>query len=454
MRKIRYIAAIWVCKWLIKLGKLLGKKGSSAPGEYALKIYPYVLKELAAQVKVATIAVCGTNGKTTTNNLICTMLEKKGFRVVCNKLGANMLPGVVTAFIDGSDWFGRLDADYATIEMDEASCLRIFPHFAPDFMIIANLFRDQLDRYGEIDITADLLKRALSLTENTTLIFNGDDPICATIGKDYAGKSMAFGISEDVGVQLNETKEGQFCSYCGTHLKYAYYHYSQLGNYQCENCGFQRPEIAYEARDIDLRNGLKFCVNHQLSIAVNYRGFYNIYNILAAISVLDCLAIDLKDVNALLADYKPQIGRMETFDLGKPVVLNLAKNPAGFNQAIFTVLSDERKKDIVLMINDHVSDGIDVSWLWDVDFEKLNQENTNALGFCGIRKLDLNVRFKYADFARKDTTVYEELELAIRDMIAKDGEVLYILVNYTGIFQAQDILKRLEEEYKKGGLKK
>ncbi len=453
MRKIRCIAAIWIGKLLIKFGKLIGKKGSSAPGEYALKLYPGVLKDLAAQVKKATIAVCGTNGKTTTNNLICSILEKKGFRVVCNKLGANMLPGVVTAFIDSADWLGRLNADYATIEMDEASCLRIFPHFAPDFMIIANLFRDQLDRYGEIDITADLLKKALALTEDTTLIFNGDDPICATIGKDCGKQTVCFGIGEDVGVHLNETKEGQFCTYCGTHLTYDYYHYSQLGNYRCEKCGFRRPAIDYEATEIDLQNGLKFCINQQLPIEVNYRGFYNVYNILGAISTLDCLQIDLSDINDVLSDYKPQVGRMESFDLGKPVILNLAKNPAGFNQAIFTVLSDERQKDMILMINDHVSDGMDVSWLWDVDFEKLDKENTNALGFCGIRRLDLNVRFKYADLKKKNSKVYEKLEDAIRDMITKEGEILYVLVNYTAIFQAQDILKRMEEEYRKGGFK-
>ena len=198
MNRIRRIAAVWTCKLLIKIGKLAGKKGSSTPGIYALKIYPGILEDLSKQVKHEIIAVCGTNGKTTTNNLICSILEKKGYKVVCNKVGANMLPGVVTAFIDSADLFGNLHADYAAIEMDEASCVRIFPHFTPDIMVISNLFRDQLDRYGEIDITVDFLKKALALTKNTTLIINGDDPICATIGKDFNQKVITYGISEDL----------------------------------------------------------------------------------------------------------------------------------------------------------------------------------------------------------------------------------------------------------------
>ena len=452
MNRIRRIAAVWTCKLLIKIGKLAGKKGSSTPGIYALKIYPGILEDLSKQVKHEIIAVCGTNGKTTTNNLICSILEKKGYKVVCNKVGANMLPGVVTAFIDSADLFGNLHADYAAIEMDEASCVRIFPHFTPDIMVISNLFRDQLDRYGEIDITVDFLKKALALTKNTTLIINGDDPICATIGKDFNQKVITYGISEDLQIHLNETKEGQFCAYCGSRLTYDYYHYSQLGQYHCESCGFQRPVIDYEATQVDIQNGLKFTVNQKMRIAVDYRGFYNVYNILAALCTADCLHIDLSDINEILSDYKPQIGRMEKFDLGKPVILNLSKNPAGFNQGIFTVLSDTHTKDIIVMINDNAQDGKDISWIWDVDFEKLDNEKVHSLGFCGIRRYDVNVRFKYADFERKSSKVYDDLKSAIKDMIKKDGEALYILVNYTAIFQAQDILKELEEEYRKGGL--
>lgn len=447
---IRFLLAVWACKLLIVAGRMAGKKSSSAPGEIAMKICPGILKMLSAKVKKEIIAVCGTNGKTTTNNMICSILEKKGYNVVCNKIGANMLPGTVTAFIEKTGFFGKLNADYATLEIDEASARHVFKHLNPDVMLVTNMFRDQLDRYGAIELTAGFIKEALSLTENTTLIINGDDPICASIGKDYGKKVVAFGISENVNINLDEAKEGQFCAYCGKPLEYEYFHYSQLGCYKCTECDFRRPEISFEATEIDISDGLKFTVNKESKINVAYRGFYNIYNILAALAVAKEINVDLSDINEILSDYKPQIGRMEKFDLGKPVILNLAKNPAGFNQAVFTVLADEKKKDIIVAINDNPGDGKDVSWLWDVDFEKLADEKVGKLAYLGIRKYDLDVRFKYADI-NKEEKVYDDLKTAISEMLKGDGEILYLLVNYTVIFEAQNILKEMEKEFRKEG---
>ncbi|MBQ4110717.1 MAG: DUF1727 domain-containing protein [Clostridia bacterium] len=447
---IRFLLAVWACKMLIIAGRMAGKKSSSGPGEIAMKICPDILKILSKKVKKQIIAVCGTNGKTTTNNMICSILEKKGYSVVCNKIGANMLPGTVTAFIEKTGFFGKINADYATLEIDEASARHIFKHLNPDVMLITNLFRDQLDRYGEIEMTAGFLKEALDLTKDTTLIINGDDPVCAAIAKDYGKKVIAFGISENADINLDEAKEGQFCKYCGKPLEYEYYHYSQLGSYKCPGCDFKRPEISVEATGIDISDGLKFTVNKKNRINVAYRGFYNIYNILAALAVSEQINVDLSDINEILSDYKPQIGRMEKFDLGKPVILNLAKNPAGFNQAIFTVLADDKKKDIIVAINDNPGDGKDVSWIWDVDFEKLSDCKVGKIAYLGIRKYDLEVRFKYADI-NKEGKVYNDLKTAIKEMLQKDGEILYLLVNYTVIFEAQNILKELEKEYRKEG---
>ena len=188
-------------------------------------------------------------------------------------------------------------------------------------------------------------------------------------------------------------------------------------------------------------------VNNNVKIDVNYRGFYNVYNILGAISAVSLLNVDLKDINEILSDYKPQIGRMEAFYIGKPVVLNLAKNPAGFNQAIHTVLADQRKKDIIVAVNDKENDGIDVSWIWDVDFEKLGDEKVSKLGFLGTRKYDLELRFKYAE-VNKESKVYDDLKTAIEELLKSDSEILYLLVNYSVIFEAQEILKELEGKAK------
>lgn len=438
---MRKLLAIWVTKTLIFLGKLGGKKGSSTPGRFAFKICHNILKDLSSQVRGGIIVVCGTNGKTTTNNLLYSTLVAQGKKVVCNNVGANMLEGVTTAFVDACNLFGRIDADYACIEIDEISTVKVFEHLTPNFMVITNLFRDQLDRYGEIDITIDYLTRALGKSKNTTLVLNADDPLVVALGKKVGNKCVYFGVSEDVGISLNETKEGRFCSFCGDELTYNYYHYSQLGDYACHKCGFARPLVDFPAVNVNLDNGISFDVDSR-RISVNYRGFYNIYNILASYSVAKCLGLKLDNLNSVLGDYKPQIGRMETFEIGRPVIFNLSKNPAGFNQAISTVISDKRKKDVIVVINDNAQDGKDISWIWDVDFERLAGERVNSFIASGIRHNDVMIRFKYAQL--DNLSDISDVEKAINTTLQTDAEVLYVLVNYTALFSTQDILKSLE----------
>ena len=441
---MKTIIAVWVSKLLILVGKILGKKGSSTPGIFAMKICPEILKKLSEQVKKDIIVVCGTNGKTTTNNLINTIIKSGGNTVVCNSVGANMLPGVVTAFVEKTNFWGKLKADYACLEIDEMSAVKVFEHFEADYMVVTNLFRDQLDRYGEVEITLSYLEKAVSMCDNIKLILNGDDPVVSSLGKKTDKKCYYFGVGENVGLELKETMEGRFCVFCGEELKYEYFHYSQLGNFKCEKCGFERPDVDFEAKNINLDNGIKFSVNN-IEFDVKYRGFYNIYNILAAYSVINLINIDIENINNVLKNYKPQIGRMEEFIIqGKPVILNLAKNPAGFNQALSTVKCDKRKKNIIVAVNDKPSDGRDISWIWDVDFECLNNINAHNVYTSGIRHNDLEVRFKYAEI--KNVEDVENIKDAILRGLTSDCDVLYVLVNYTMLFSTQNILKSLEAE--------
>lgn len=444
MNKIRFLLSLWVCKGLILIGKMLGKKGSATPGVYAYKICPDVLKILSKKVKKGIIAVCGTNGKTTTNNIIDKILTDKGFKVVCNNIGANMLSGVVTAFIEKSDIFGNLNCDYATLEMDEAFSVKIFEHLTPDVMVITNLFRDQLDRYGEVELTAGYLKKALTLAKNATLIINADDPQLVKIGVEH-GKFLTYGVKNKV--MDNEEVDVQFCPVCSGKLNYNFYHYSQLGDYSCESCDFKRPDIDFYGDNINLENGLSFTLCDNTQIKVDYRGFYNVYNILASLLTVKTLGIDLDNANEILSGYKPQVGRMEKFQLKKPAILNLAKNPAGFNQAIKTVLFDKSKKDIIIAVNDCESDGQDISWIWDVDFEELSHELVGSIALCGMRKEELDLRFKYSGIS-KEIKVYDSLKDAITTTLETDSDSLYVLVNYTVIFEGQKILKELEGEVK------
>ncbi|MBO5136055.1 MAG: Mur ligase family protein [Clostridia bacterium] len=438
---MKKLLAVWAVKILTIAGKIMGKKSTSGPGEIALKICPDLIKRLAGNVGKEIIVTCGTNGKTTTNNLLYTALTKGGYEVVCNNLGANMIGGIATAFASKCNIFGKFTADYACLEIDEASATKVFDHIKPDVMVITNMFRDQLDRYGETEQTMELLNNAIEKAEGVTLVLNGDDPLTTAFGENRNAKF--FGISEKVLSNEDNSSEGRFCIKCGSPMKYNFVHYSQLGDFYCEDCGNKRPEIDYEAKEIDLSESLKFQINGK-HIDLNYRGFYNIYNVLAVYSVMEIIGVDTKHFNGLMSDYKPQIGRMEEFDLGKPFILNLAKNPAGFNQAIETVLQDKRKKDVIIAINDKPGDGIDVSWLWDVDFEKIGEAELNKLYTTGIRVYDLALRFKYSGI--EPDMVTEDMEKAIINAMETDAEVCYVLVNYTALFGTQKILKAMRKE--------
>ena len=399
--------AVAAAKAALKACHLTGRPGSSLPGRAALKIDPHIIAPLAAQVRRGIIVTCGTNGKTTTNNLLCSALEAQGFCVVSNRLGANMMEGVAAALATAANPLGHLNADYACLEIDEASSAHVLHYLQPDYMILTNLFRDQLDRYGEIDLTMKALEKAIRLAPSMTLVINGDDPLTAFLSKKSGHRIVSFGVSERVGENAQErvpekrssendsqaessendsltgssgeVREGRFCENCGAPLQYDFYHFSQLGIYRCPSCGFQRPSINYDAYGVRLSPELSFDIKESgaapVRISAPLTGFYNVYNILAVYSVLREMNLPVDTLEKVLHDFKPQFGRGEVFHVGEQahqkVLLNLAKNPAGFNQNISAMLQDRSPKDLIIVINDNAQDGRDVSWLWDVDFDRL-----------------------------------------------------------------------------------
>lgn len=452
--RIRLILAIWACKLAIFASRLLGKNGSSMPGQVALKICPNVMTLLAGQVKGDVIVVCGTNGKTTTNTLLAAMLESGGSRVVCNKLGANMIWGVCCAFCEKADLLGRLKADYACLEVDEASSVKVFAHIKPDYMVITNLFQDQLDRYGEVDLTVDFLRRALALSPKTQLILNGDDPVVAQLGKEKDRICHYVCVDQAVACEQADSSESRFCPFCGGALTYEYHHYSQLGKFACPNCDFCRQEPDFRIYDVDLSDGLSFALSYgknMVSFNVDYRGFYNVYNIALSYSGAVLALGKAPDHQAVLSAYRPQTGRMESFRIGnKTVILNLAKNPAGFNQALATVMADTREKNVLIGVNDNPSDGQDISWIWSVDFEKLMHESVKHLVVTGYRADDLMLRMKHIGYTEEMQEKTRNLKEAVEKLLSGDGEVCYALVNYTVVFTMQEILKEMEGGAKHG----
>lgn len=448
MSGFRFILSIMVCKLLIFIGKAVGKKGSSAPGQIALKICPDILKRLSKEPEKGIICTLGTNGKTTTNNMIDLLIRSSGEKTVCNNVGANMLYGVVTAFASAATLGGKINCAYGVIEIDEASAKIVFKHLTPDYIVLTNLFRDQLDRYGEIDITMEHVKKALDMAKGAVLIVNADDPLCKYLADECENKVITYGICESVLPPLNETKEGRFCQKCGTELTYEYYHYSQLGDYKCPNCGFERGNPDFRASEVDCTGKIEFTLNEMIRIKSNTYGFYNIYNVLAAVAAVKTMGIQNDESCTALLNYKPQIARMEEFKFGdKTVILNLSKNPAGFNQVISTMANDTRKKAVVIAINDNAQDGYDVSWLYDVDFEKLGGMCVKY-GVSGKRKYDMALRLFYANVCDEPEISDEPSELAV-EFLKADCEVVYLLVNYTVIFDAEKKLIKLNKEYEK-----
>ena len=299
--------AVWSARLIKTACQLTGRQGVTLAGKAALSIYPPILKELAKEVKKDIFVVCGTNGKTTTNNLLADLLSADGNKVICNRTGSNMLNGVVSAFVLGAGLNGHLNADYACIEIDEASTVRVFPHFQPDYMVLTNLFRDQLDRYGEIDITMDLLSRAMKMAPRMKVLVNGDDSLSTYLAMDNENPWASYGISTQVMQEENtaEIREGRFCKRCGEKMEYHFYHYSQLGDYYCPRCGFKRPALDFDGTNVNLSDGIAFDVNG-FHVKANYRGFYNVYNILAVYGAASLAGVSLDRFNEMLGNYKPQ----------------------------------------------------------------------------------------------------------------------------------------------------
>ena len=437
--------AIRLAKFVAKLCLKMGRQGVTWAGLIARKIEPDILKLLSDQIREKVYIVCGTNGKTTTNNMLCTTLQAQGKKVICNRTGSNMLNGVVSAFVLATNKDCNLDADYACIEIDEVSTRRVLPTLKPHYMVLTNIFRDQLDRYGEIDITMDILGKSIKMAPNMTLVINGDDPLSLSLAQKSGNPFITYGISEKVfdTAEDAEIREGRFCAMCGKKMHYNYYHYSQLGDYECPECGFKRPEIDYPATKIEHGDHLAFTVDGK-HIGAKYKGFYNIYNILAVYAVASHSGVNMEGFQSMLDNFNPENGRIEHFLIkGTDIELNLAKNPAGFNQNINAVMADTKDKDVIILINDRDQDGNDVSWLWDVDFDRFTDQSIKSITVSGIRCQDMRLRLKYVDIP---SHLEPNIETAIRNKINNGTGNLYVLVNYTGLYSTRNILKRMEGE--------
>jgi UDP-N-acetylmuramyl tripeptide synthase len=474
--------------------------GSNLPGRVARKVSKQVLAKLASQAKKGIVAVTGTNGKSTTSGLLASIFKTAGLDIVHNYQGANLVPGITACLVDAAGWDGKIDADYCLFEIDEAAFPLIAAETAIHTVVVTNLFRDQLDRFGELDTTANLIEKGINI-KSSKAVLNADDPTVsqlaqgssrvyfgiesmhdlhsnnhshvsasdnpneptdesrskviasATAGSStrstnstVSAASTSSVVSAAAAKQKVSNAELAYCSKCGSEVVYEQVFYGQLGQWYCSQCHNKRPKPDVSASNIRLfADHSRFTMHiggEQLEITLLIPGLFNVYNALAAATAASLFDVTHESIRHGLKDYKTLFGRSEKLKIGETdVIIQLIKNPAGTSQAVSSVVADEHC-NILIAINDNLADGRDISWLWDADFEQLG-ERKRVVTVSGQRAEDMAVRMKYAGSASSDITAIPNLSKALDHAIANTptGQTLWILPTYTCLLELQKVLK-------------
>ncbi len=405
-----------------------------------MSIYPDILKEVDQRCK-RKVLITGTNGKTTTNNLLVHIVKGKYTRTLSNLRGANMPQGLVSAFINDLEEV----YDWGIFEVDEGSFKRVVKDLKPDYVVITNFFRDQLDRYGEIEKAFQDIYESLEPLD-TTLILNADDPLVSNF-KKLGKKNIFYGVLENQFCDSNQNVvETNFCPGCNEHLDYSYFNYGQLGGYSCARCGFENPERKYEITDIQYQGeNYRFVLNTDQNLKdfeFKYGGIYNAYNCCAATSAALEMGMDLDTVTSRIESFEYKLGRMENFVINeKNVKVVLVKNPISLGEVLKILAMDDSKKSLLMILNDNPADGADVSWIWDAEIENVHQaKNLKNIHFTGRRPYDMALRFKYAGISTENFHIHENMDLALDEILYEDVETIYILPTYTALFHLRELL--------------
>lgn len=417
---------IYFCKLFSFLSTLLNLgNGSTWPGHIALKINPRIINDLLKKSNVKIILVAGTNGKTTTAKILETIIKANDKSVFLNSSGANLLNGIASSIILNTNLNCSIDSDYVIFEVDENVVPSITRKLKPDFFIALNLFRDQLDRYGEINTIAKKWKLAFENLNKTLFILNADDPEIAFLRLGLKNV-FYFGLNDkkfEYRLQQHAS-DSILCPNCKASLSYDAFYFSHLGKWKCKNCKAIRPKPDIES----------FKTYPLL-------GTYAIYDTLAAVLCAQKLGISDKVIDAGIKSFKPAFGRQEITKINnKRIQIFLSKNPTSFNESLRTINANDAKH-LLIILNDRIPDGTDISWIWDVDFETLISSNT-ILVLSGDRSADLYLRLKYAGINVDLNNVFDNLEEALKLSLSNVGEkeTLYVLPTYSAMLEIRKIL--------------
>jgi UDP-N-acetylmuramyl tripeptide synthase len=441
---VRLAAGLLAARVTGAAARLAGRGGTSLPGKVLMRAEPHAIAQLAARLPDGSVVISATNGKTTTAAMVAAILGRTGARLVHNRAGANMAGGVAAALAAAA----RDPGDMGLFEVDEFWLGPVAAELAPRAVLLGNLFRDQLDRYGELEIIADRWAEIVAgLPEDTALVLNADDPLVADLGRHR--DALYFGVDDDALAlpELQHASDSKHCRRCGHAYAYEAAYLAHLGHYACPSCGARRPDPALSASAVELR-GIRSAAftltapEGERRIELPLPGLYNVYNALGAAALCLRLGVPLDDVAAGLGAVAPAFGRAETIELGgRPTSILLVKNPAGANEVLRTLALERAELDLFGVLNDRTADGRDVSWVWDADWE-IVAPHVRRLTCSGTRAAELALRLKYAGVDAGRLEVVEDLERGLDRALASGDGPLYALPTYTALLELRELLAR------------
>lgn len=440
--------AVAGCKLTRSALHLFRKGGTTLPGRVAMFFDRDILEVASRGMDI--IVVTGTNGKTTTSKMIETALEDAGLAPLNNKSGANLLTGVTAEFVADAGFLGQPKTRYAVVESDEAALKQIVPLLHPKVIVVTNLFRDQLDRYGTVKNVRDQIRTGVERSPESVVCLNADCSNVASIGKDLANKVLYYGLDVPVGDQENvDVSDAPDCIFCGTPYEYKYHTYAHLGGFSCPNCGYARPAAQVAVKEIIKAETAGTTVSVECSadgepeteeVRIGLPAVFNVYNAAATLCAFEGAGFDRAEAIASLAQVQSAFGRMETYDLdGVPMQMILVKNPASMDQAMGYVVGLEQDYNLVMGLNNHISDGTDVSWLWDAHFKVCEDPHLGNVIVSGECAEDLKKRLMDGGLS-EDRIQHIPDDATIIEKCRASKRPVFILPNYTYMMTLRESL--------------
>jgi len=441
---VRVFLAILICKFSRFALRLLRRGGTTLPGELALKICPDLLRRLSKNI--SSIVITGTNGKTTTARIVEEAFAQSGKPYFANRSGANLIAGITAEYAINATLFGKAKRPNAVIECDEGALGKVCEYINPDFILVTNIFRDQMDRFGEISHTVQSIKKGLKNSSKALICINADDPLSVSLTEGLENSVIYYGLDVPLAqADGPEPPETMSCHHCQSPYEYVYRTYAHLGGWSCPDCGYIRPitfvsvteilSLTGDAAVVSLRAG-----EESRTVAVNLPGAYNIYNATGAVCLLLASGFSMDEAVSAAENFNCGFGRMEKFSLGSAQArMILVKNAAGCNQVLSYLSTIEGGITLAICLNDRLSDGTDVSWIWEVYFELLTELDISSLFVSGIRAEEMALRLKYTSMDMTGVSILKDYDALINGLSEQNGTVI-IIPTYSAMLELREKL--------------